>query len=624
DRAQQLLQDGLAIAQQQEYATEIGAILFSLGQTHRAQQEHEVALELYQRALSYVTDLNFRTRIELAQLQSLVALEQWDAAQVLLPQVREHLSTQPKSRDTIYAHIALAQQLIAVDPMDWSSSIQLLTNAVETARILEDSRSEAYALGYLGRVYEQTAQWPMAQSMTYQGLLLAQQIKANDIAYQWQWQLGRILNARGRREGAIEAYGAAVNYLNQLRGHLSATGSEEQFRFQEKVEPIYRELVGLLLTPDQDGAVSQEHLLQARDVMESFQIAELDNFFQEACLDTTYLQIDHVDPHAAIIYPILLSDRLEVILSLPDQPLRHFSSAIAQTELTQFVNEFRNNLVIRSRIDFLPQSQQLYDWLIRPMAPQLDSRDIDTLVFVLDGPLRQLPMAALHDGSHYLIHHYQVSTAPGLTLVASEPIPPQSIHALVAGLSQSRHGFSPLSYVGMELDTIHNAIPGSLLFDEAFTSEALEKKVKTESFPLIHIASHGQFSSRPEQTFILAWDKHLNIQDLQRIFRIRYQRDQKALDLLVLSACETAAGDPRAPLGLAGMAVRAGARSTLATLWSVNDGVTAQFMAKFYQNLSANMTKAEALRQSQLWLLQHQRHNHPLYWAPYVLIGSWD
>ena len=143
---------------------------------------------------------------------------------------------------------------------------------------------------------------------------------------------------------------------------------------------------------------------------------------------------------------------------------------------------------------------------------------------------------------------------------------------------------------------------------------------------MVHLATHGQFSSQADNTFILTWSDRLNINQLNNLLRGRNPRNQEPLELLVLSACETLIGDKRATLGLAGIAVRAGARSTVATLWRVNDEATASLMGNFYGELSkqsSNVTKAEALRQAQLTLLNDSRFNRPYFWASYVLVGNW-
>jgi CHAT domain-containing protein len=192
------------------------------------------------------------------------------------------------------------------------------------------------------------------------------------------------------------------------------------------------------------------------------------------------------------------------------------------------------------------------------------------------------------------------------------------------GLDQARHGFSRLPYVGNELEQIQSKVQGRVLLNQQFTTQAFQTTMDSQPFSVVHLATHGQFSSTAEETFILAWDKPINVTELDTLLRSRDQERSQPLELLVLSACETAAGDQRATLGLAGVAIRAGARSTLASLWSVNDRSTAVLMNQFYQNLiNQAQPRAEALRRAQLALLKTPEYQLPLFWAPYVLIGNW-
>ena len=185
-------------------------------------------------------------------------------------------------------------------------------------------------------------------------------------------------------------------------------------------------------------------------------------------------------------------------------------------------------------------------------------------------------------------------------------------------------GFSALNYVKAELEQINETVDSVVLLDREFTPEALQQEIESSDYPIVHIATHGQFSSTIEDTFLLAWNERININELDRILQTRNLRPENAIELLVLSACETATGDERAALGLAGMAVRAGAKSTLATLWAVNDRATAKLMSNFYRQLSdKHLPKAEAIRQAQLSLLQDAKYKHPFYWSPYVLLGNW-
>jgi len=145
------------------------------------------------------------------------------------------------------------------------------------------------------------------------------------------------------------------------------------------------------------------------------------------------------------------------------------------------------------------------------------------------------------------------------------------------------------------------------------------------SYPIVHLATHGQFSSNAADTFIVTWDEKVNVKEFDRLLRSRAGDNQQPIELLVLSACETASGDNRAALGLAGVAIRSGARSTVATLWQVNDESTAIFMTEFYRQLAASKSsKAEALRNAQLTLLQNPEYKNPYYWAAFILVGNWQ
>jgi CHAT domain-containing protein len=509
---------------------------------------------------------------------------------------------------------------------------QILITGIQQAKELGDQRAESYSLGYLGQIYEYTQQWSDAKTLTEQALLLAQSVNSPDIAYLWQWQLGRLLKAQIDRgiadnsayPSAVAAYQEAIHSLNSLRNDLVATNLELQFSFRESVEPIYRQLVSLLLQPG-DQEISQENLVQAREVIESLQLAELDNFFREACLTAQPEPVDQIDGNAAVIYPIILPDRLEVIVSIANQPLRHYATPLSQAEVEDVLNQTRRSLRrVASDRERLPLFNQLYDWLVRPIETELAASEIKTLVFALDGSLKSLPMAALYDGENYLIEKYSVALTPSLQILEPQPLSRTPIKVLVGGLSEAKQNFPPLPGVESEIQQIQAEIPAQVLLNQQFTSAALQQEISAVPFPVVHLATHGQFSSDAEDTFILAWDDRVKVKQLGEVLQVREERKRQPLELLVLSACQTAAGDKRAALGIAGVAVRSGARSTLATLWSVDDQSTAMLMVKFYQELAqANVTKAEALRQAQLALLQQSRFRHPYYWSPFVLLGNW-
>ena len=627
--AQKALEESLAIAKKLSFPTDISATLIDLGNVANSQQQAKSALSFYRQAVDKANSPNIKIRAQLNIIKTLIDTQKLAKAQLLANQVQSQIANLPANRSTVYAQLNLAKSLTRLQQANIPNSptiesiAQIVANSYKQAQDLEDKPAQAYALGKLGGLYEQTQQWSTAQDLTQKALMLSQSINTPEITYRLEWQLGRILKIKGDLTGAIANYSQAVNNLGSLRNDLVAIAPDIQFSFQESVEPVYRELVSLLLTP-QNSEVSQKSLLQAREIIESLQLAELDDFFREACLDAKPTQVDKFDTQAAVIYPIILADRLEIILSLPKQPLRHYSTAISENELESTVKKLRKNLVIRTRYSFKPLSKQLYDWLIRPAEVDLAESKVKTLVFVLDGYLRNIPMSTLHDGNQYLIEKYNIALTPGLRILPPQELKRENIKVLSAGLTEARDGFSPLEYVEEELKKINSQVPGTMLLNQDFTSEYIQEKIKYNFFPIVHIASHGKFSSKVLETFILSWNDRIKIDDLENLLQGPEQTEQKAVELLVLSACETATGDKRAALGLAGMAVKAGARSTVATLWSVNDEATANLMSHFYQELSnVKQTKAEALRNSQLALLKNRKYEHPIYWSPYILVGNW-
>ncbi|MBD2459785.1 CHAT domain-containing protein [Oscillatoria sp. FACHB-1407] len=632
DQSRDVLQRGLERSQQASSQNR-SLILFSLGNTARSQEDWDAALSFYQQGASQASPL-LAVQARLNQLSLLVETKRFAAAETLATQLAPELEQLPISRSTIYARINYAQSLTrltlrqqetaSIDTTTaFTRAAQQLALATQQAQTLGDVRAEAYAEGHLAGVYEQTQQWAIAQRLTEQALLLAQANNTPDIAYQWQWQLGRILKAQNQPERAIIAYKAAYETLQTLRSDLVAIDPSVQFSFRESVEPVYREYVNLLLQGNGD---ERTKLKQAREVIESLQLAELTNFFRSACLEGQIVALDQVDQtEAAVIYPIILPDRLEIILSLPKQPLQRYTSAVSQEQIETTVEQFRQAL---ERPFTTPEGrqlgQQIYQWMIRPMESVLAQNQVKVLVFVLDGALRNVPMAALHTGNGYLIQNYAVAIAPGLQLLNPQPLRQQNLEVLAAGLTEERDGFSPLDYVGLELEQIQAKLPSRILLNQAFTSTALQDQINTVPFPIVHLATHGQFSSNLDDTFILAWDKRILIDELSSLLRASDETRPVAIELLVLSACETAAGDKRATLGLAGIAVQAGARSTLASLWTIDDASSARLISQFYQELAtANVTKAEALRRAQLSLLQDADYRHPVHWASYVLIGNW-
>lgn len=249
----------------------------------------------------------------------------------------------------------------------------------------------------------------------------------------------------------------------------------------------------------------------------------------------------------------------------------------------------------------------------------------DTLLFQTDHFLSNIPLAILYDGNHYLVENYSISNRLSPFITQPTKIAQKSVNALLLGLatsspSTSKFHFSPLRGVSEELKLVANSVHTTkVLLNQNFTSDAFNRAITNSNAPIIHISTHGQFSSDSTQTFLLAWDQPILFKQIDVLFRSR----PRILDLLFLSACQTAQGDDNSILGLAGMTVRAGASSTIASVWLVNADSTTELVSHFYHALTSGQSRADALRSAQLSLINSQQFAHPYFWAPFILIGNW-
>jgi CHAT domain-containing protein len=465
-------------------------------------------------------------------------------------------------------------------------------------------------------------------------VFLAQEAQAPESLYRWQWQSARLLRNDADPEHdpspALAAYQRATATLQSIRHDLAIAyanrGSQSSFR--EQVGPLFFEQADLQLRQARRAPNEEQrraHLIAARNTVESLKSAELADYFRDDCVDilkSKEREIDAIASGTAVAYLIPLPDRLELLVTLPEG-LKEFQVPVGSGRVEAEVRAFRRTLEDRTTYDFLPHAQKLYEWIIAPMRDELTRQQIDTLVFVPDGALRTTPMAALHDGERCLIESYALAITPGLKLMEPRPIERKNVQLLSSGLSEGRAGFAPLPHVPQELRDLRKLFGGVVLLDGDFRERNLEQQMTGQSYSIVHVASHGRFSSNARETFLLTYDDKLDLNELERLIQPSQFRGQP-VELLTLSACQTAAGDDRAALGLAGIAVKAGARSAAATLWFVNDEASSQLVTHFYEALNdPRVSKAQAMRRAQLRLLADRRYEHPCYWAPFLIIGNW-
>lgn len=610
----------------------LGSRALAIGDRALAMQQFQAAQTAYQQAATLADAPLAVLQARLNQLSLQIEMQQGSAAVKLAEALSAQWTQLPLSHPRLYAQLNYASSLLKLNRAGWLNGPQnrqlseLLTLTLSQSRELADLTAESFAAGQLGELYEQTQQWPEAQHWTQQALLQAEFLQAPALRYRWEWQLGRLQQQQGNLKEALVAYQAAVTSLQAVRNDLLAISADVQFSFRDDVEPVYRGLVELLLTTEA-GAPGQDHLKQAIQQVNALQLAELNNFLGCNLVQVVDLASFETDATAAKLYPMILPNKLAVVLEVPNQPLRYHEVRQPQETVLNLLQQLRQNLSVADRTpEAIAELQQLYTWLLAPFQADLPEA-IKTLVFVLDGELRNIPMAALYDGENYLIARYAVAVAPRLELFQPSPRPAQ-LNVFLGGVGEPQtlddRAFPKIEYLNAELDEIQTLVRAKQpLLDQAFTESNLEQSLQAGDFSVVHLKTHGIFSSDPDETFIVAYQSLITGRELGRLIQLQRLGEASPVELLVLSACSTAQGDQRAVLGLAGIAVQAGARSVVSTLWEAQDLPNTQLMIRFYQELlNPQVSRAEALRTAQLHLLE-LGYATPHIWATYVLVGNW-
>ena len=612
------------------------------------QKQALISLQLYQQvnqvsANSQITQL----KSQLHHLSLLLDFEKCLTAELSshnpnLIEIRNQIRQQiPASVDIVLNNSSIFSQLSATQSVDaklnFANSlsqipdkqsrylaIEYAKSALQTARSTSNERIKSYSLGTLGKLQPEKS-----EAYFVEALSLAQSIQAEDISYQWQQQLGNLYNKQGRAKEALQMYKAAIDNLAQIRDSLLSSNIDIQFFFQEEVEPVYRDYMRLLLKD------SNPNLKEVIQTNERLQTAHLENFLKCGKLDLIILnEIQNLSTASGIIHIIDLDDTIEVILQSQDRSLHHHfvEANLVKDNISDLLWSLQDQKLAAIDVqEIILPSQALYEKLIAPIASYLPASG--TLIFILDKSFQSIPMNILYDGKNYLLEHYSIATTLGSRIRSPKPLSKKRFTALIAALSKpspslldrnAPKGIRPLPQAKEEVKDVQSQTQSSLaLLDEKFTSPRLEQEISKNNFSIVHISTHGQFSSDPLKTVLLAYDKVINIREFDKLLKGKIKTDADAIELLVLSACQTAKGNKRSALGMAGVAAQAGARTTIATLWLVDADSTALLMEEFYKGLKNGISKAEALRLAQLTLMKNPKYAHHYYWAPFLLVGSW-
>ena len=680
--AEALLRKALALKtgnyhEQARWNAQLGTLLLSQGKTDEAKLRYMSALQLAG------NDMELIAGIELQQIELLPIVERLAKLHDIQKRLRRLKPSEIRSNYLIRL-AALAQQMgIEGKTLAYKSLIEAKSGT--SPRLL------AEILGELAQLYEVDHRYNEAFELNHDALHTINTIEAPDLLLDLEWRQGRIERNRRNIPEALAAYQRAIEHVETIRHDIPMAYRDGRSSFRVTLEPLYQQMADLLLEQAKStGETAKMPLLRrARNVIELVKQAELEDFLGGRCAiqPTRSALLEVIEPKTAIIYPIMLPDRLEILVSTGNE-IQQFTQVVNTKTLQTAINRLVG--VIRSGQPAVEEiASPLYEWLIAPLENYLEQHQVKTLVFVPDSELRLLPFAALYDGQRYLIERYALSTSPGLSIIEPSPLQPHQVKSLIVGLSEpgnvidhlpeavikgidfsdnrglsnkpstrsralpaltnanstepvgttlpSTQNLNPhdgkirqkikeaLSLPGVvsEIDNLRPTLPATVLLNEAFNVENFRQELLSEPYAIVHIASHLITGPNAATSFIMAHDNIINFDQLDSLLRNGKFANQP-LEMLTLSACQTAEGDDRAPLGLSGLAIKAKVRSALGTLWPANDEAASLLMVEFYKALNKPGTsKAQALRQAQLLLLSNKNLEHPFFWAPYILVGNW-
>ena len=521
-------------------------------------------------------------------------------------------------------NISLTREKVFHMAYEMANKALIISNSLNNLKYKSESN------GYMGQLYEIEGRYKEALTLTRKAVFFSQQAKRKDLLYYWQSQSGRLFILSGETDKAVKSYENAIETLKPIQLSL-LTGLRNNARILDnKIKPVYLGLSKIYFErakKAKKSEIKKKYLKKAWGIMEQMKITEIQNFYKDECVaenEIDFEVVKKIPAKTAIIYPVLFNDHPVILIRLLNS-FKHFTLEVDTKEIKNIIYRFSHN--VRNWGPFEDDAKTLYKLLIHPIESYLKENKIDTLVVAADGGFCLVPFAALLDEDLYLIEKYALVTIPAIALTNINPVSLVKNKALLAGFSKGssnkRIEFSPLPQIKKEIKAINKIVGGKILIDEEFSGKSLKQELNDNSFSIIHLATHGKFGMTPDQTFLISSDGLITLNDLEHLLTISTS-NERPVELLTLSACETATGNERLAFGMAGIAVKSGVKSVIATLWPVDDIVAYKVLTEFYNQFSKKgLSKAKALQKAQKKLLERPQFYNPTLWASFLLIGNW-
>ncbi len=639
--------------------------LGNLGSTFEALGKYDKAIEYQMQSLGIAREIKNR----LGEGQSLgnlgnayYSLKKYDKA---IEFNLQSLAIAQEIKDRLGEGVLLGNLGLAYDNIGkYDKAAEYYLQSLGIAREIKDRLGEGVSLRGLGITYYALGKYDKAINFYLQSLAIAREIK--DIGGEGASlaNLGGALAKSKQSELAILFYKQSINVHEAIRKDIRKLDKDIQKSYLETVSSSYKRLADLL--------IQQGRTMEALQILDLLKVQELEDYFKnikgtdrsaqgvrllepEKAISSQLLKISNekapelnqnlanqiqqlpkseinkvpdylqqIPKGTVLLYPLILGDRLEIIFFSPNSLPISRTVKISKANLEPLIIEYRDGLLDASSEDVKDASKALYDVLIKPIENELITAKAETILYAPDGILRYVPLAALYDGKQWLIEKYRISNLIAYTL-SDFSANPKSPPNILAGAFGGKAGEQKFSQDGLpatlkEVQAIASSFPNSVtLTEQAFSRQAIESQFK--NYNILHLATHASFNTgTPDNSFIVFGNgDRIKLNEIS-------EWQIPNINLIVLSACQTGVGklgDGVEILGFGYQVQKAGAKSAIASLWSVNDAGTGSLMTAFYGELhKGDVTVAEALRRAQISLIRSKEFNHPNYWSAFFAIGN--
>ena len=605
------------------YRASLASLFNTKGNLYAKSENYIKAVQSYDKSISLLTEQGNSKQALVSYINLLHARFKQNKSEYLRENLNKLYSKVKKLPVSYFkSSILITLAALSFRTNHKALSYKALSKTEKIAKSLKLNRIQSFSNMWVSLLKYEEKKYDEAIISLNRAIFFAEQYSDDYTLFKCKWQLGKIYNRKELFDQSMAYYEQSIIALDAL-GLSVYKGNRKRINiFSELIKPVYLEYAALLLNKG-DKTNDIACYKKVIDTMDKLKYVEYQNYYKDECL--TYkneeFKLESLPENTAIVYPISFKDHL-TILFIALKEIKHIRVNVGRNNLKDVSTLLHNRLRDQSKGKrFKYYSKKMYHWLIHPI--ETDIKDKENIIFVPDDILRLFPPSCLHDGNNFLIEKYAVGMTPSLYITTNNATKWKQNNILLAGLSEGKNDFIPLEYVEKELNDIKSIIGGKILINENFTKYNISHEFEYNHYSIIHISTHGVFEKNTDDTYILAYDNKITMQQIENFIEYSKYR-KKPVELLTLSACETATGDEQAMLGIAGLSIKSGVKSAIASLWRIDEKAAYQLITEFYRQLKTGKTKVKALQLAQKEMIIQKSFQHPSHWAAFILIGDWS